>query len=862
MISSHRTGAGNQAGILIRVQEGDKNIVELEYQQKVKNAVWDAAPDFGLIVAGGNPVTMAVSLASQVGIGYMNYRRNMAEYELDHDKAFWRLQRSAMEQFNGLRRELFDTAWRLAKEYHFEDRYRLTERQIHQYNDILMDNEDLIRKYERMDAIKDNFEAYPPFWYYFGNTAALIAEKKNLSEDSRNKFRESAKQFFETYRTANKECKLLREDHIAATCALEYASLLDLKSDRQIIQDLVKEAVAASCSSNDIMQLGVCTLLSIGAYEKAAQYLKTLVNENHNRVLNGQILSSVLVAKYTKNSIGDEQRKVIKSEYELLTTRVKPVYLYSLPDNCEFDEVKSGSEFIIKQKFVIVTQYYTALKEYLGSLRSRFEEALPYTHKEEQSAASFIQGETPEAVNQKTREAERSFHSDPEAMKDVLYYAEILETQFKIFNEMLTGLYGFEFINNKDELTALLTDKILEKKDRLLYLNSRLVERTFSIDDYRELVGYTFSFYVESFVRNYFRTMFDHLKRQDSMQGLSAAEMELNSFCLKHGIRNMETLFEEDEKDVSWGEGETYISLDLLGASIEEAKKVKEEEDQMLKCIRDSEDSFLKTKDSKKIEVIYRDDPQFPRTLKKAGIYKSNYRRDGLAYIDDRTLTDSDLLLTKYGVYPVWRSMRWKFAPYKDIVATDDGYLQFYGKVLFDKLKCGNWNIDALIRLFSRLNSYTEAHNNSNVMRKTIETVCDDAYKQLVIEPGISTARMISMFSKDATGYNPLRKEPAHVAKGFIFACGIKDNMIPCKVISGEFVSGDTVIIIDNSGSERTEKILRITKGAEPVRTCKKDDTVSIWFKAKGFNDPKYENGYIYKQKDINVHSKLSHMIT
>ncbi len=172
-----------------RIQEGDKLMVEREYQQQMKNAIWKAVPNFGLIVAGGNPVTMAISLASQVGIGYMNYRRAKSENKLEYEKKQWQLQRSAIEQFNGLRRELFDTAWRLAEKYRFPDEYRLTEKQIKQYNSILMDPDE-IRKYERLTTIKDTFIAYPPFWYHYGNTANHIARNTllPLSEESRSDY--------------------------------------------------------------------------------------------------------------------------------------------------------------------------------------------------------------------------------------------------------------------------------------------------------------------------------------------------------------------------------------------------------------------------------------------------------------------------------------------------------------------------------------------------------------------------------------------------------------------------------------------------------------------------------------------------
>ena len=171
-----------------RIQDGDKKIIEKEYQQKMKNAIWSAVPNFGLLIAGGNPVTMAISLVSQVGIGYMNYRRNKNEYLMDKEKQEWQLKRTAIEQFNGLRRELFDTAWRLADKYNFPDTYRLTERQIKQYNAILMDTDE-IRKYERLDSIKDNFKAYPAFWYFFGNSANYIAGDTGVSKEIRDEYR-------------------------------------------------------------------------------------------------------------------------------------------------------------------------------------------------------------------------------------------------------------------------------------------------------------------------------------------------------------------------------------------------------------------------------------------------------------------------------------------------------------------------------------------------------------------------------------------------------------------------------------------------------------------------------------------------
>ena len=62
-----------------RMQEGDRKFIDREYQNKMKNAIWNAVPSVGFIFASGNPITFLTSLASQVGIGYMNYRKSKAE---------------------------------------------------------------------------------------------------------------------------------------------------------------------------------------------------------------------------------------------------------------------------------------------------------------------------------------------------------------------------------------------------------------------------------------------------------------------------------------------------------------------------------------------------------------------------------------------------------------------------------------------------------------------------------------------------------------------------------------------------------------------------------------------------------------
>ena len=278
-----------------RIDKVERAFIEEEYNKQVRNAIWSAVPNFGMLIAGGNLMSTGVAIATQVGLGYMNYRNNRNEYKRSREHKLWQLQKAAIEQFNGLRRELFATAWRLADKYKFPDKYRLTERQITNYNEILQDT-NIIRRYERLDAIKEYFEAYPPFWYYLGSVANRICrERKDLDV---NYYRKIAIDSFEKYWAIN-ERGLLREDQVAAGCALEYIDILldplNNLTETSRVEALMRQAIDYSGRSNDVLQCCAFYNLRINKYKDAAKLYKYLVNESYNTLFNAQILSSLYV---------------------------------------------------------------------------------------------------------------------------------------------------------------------------------------------------------------------------------------------------------------------------------------------------------------------------------------------------------------------------------------------------------------------------------------------------------------------------------------------------------------------------------------------------------------------------------------
>lgn len=348
-----------------RIQEGEKKLLEKEYQQKMKNAIWNAVPNIGLIVAGGNPVTMAISLASQIGIGYMNYRKEKAKIGLEQERKEWELQRSAMEQFNGLRRELFDTAWRLADKYKFPDEYRLTERQITQYNRILMDSDDL-RRYERLTYIMDNFRAYPPFWYYLGNAANAVAQNTDAyGEAICDDYKKLAKEAFKKFLDST-ERNLLREDQLVASCALELFDLLeDNESERKV--ELLERAQRASGNAFDVLELCAMSYWKINETEKAANLFRMLVNEDYNTLINAQLLSRIYVAQ-TINDKSSESEKM----YRTLQVRVGAENLFPMPPTKEsapyLDDI-----FIDTQKDNLREKFVAALTKFIKKYSEEYD---------------------------------------------------------------------------------------------------------------------------------------------------------------------------------------------------------------------------------------------------------------------------------------------------------------------------------------------------------------------------------------------------------------------------------------------------------------------------------------------------------
>lgn len=701
-----------------RIQEGDKKFIEKEYQQKMKNAIWSAVPNFGLIVAGGNPVTMAVSLASQVGIGYMNYRKTKAENNLEKEKQEWQLQRTAMEQFNGLRRELFDTSWRLADRYEFPDEYRLTERQIEQYNAILMER-DVLRKYDRLDAIRNCFVAYPPFWYYYGHAANEIAQSALLEEDFEiyNEYRKLALEHFRYYMKVNKY-SLLREDHIACSCALELVELLDVDEKKAEMIELIEMAERLSGRECDILQLCAIAYLRIGERDKSIPLLKYLVNERYNDVTNAQLLSSIFVS-----GVVYEQIEKYDVEYKLLCKKIPSQLLFPMPkENERIEELKE--EFVINQQEDLCRKYGYVIKNYYDMCSVRFNKAIPCPFVGKHYSDEFYSmHQYEERVNQY-----KAVFKDKNAMQDFLF--RINDSNFTliyldVLNDMVNSIANilpFSGYEKTEIIQKLITPIEREIKNNREKLNEKQVALNGNnpVGAMEEILKVSFDVFTKDFLANLLGIITMHVKKVKQMENFAKEESLLRSFCIDNGIPEFKINYDSERMHEQYDEPKVYFSSDMMGGEAFEKSEIICRTRRMSKVVEETERNLYQDEKSNRVKIymrwnnITKDDFEsyFTKGRKKYFTSNKDVRMTIFAVIEgDSNIGKSDLIFTIEGVFvdKIWTGFSDNpvVTPYND-VEYRKGKL-YLGK---DKFSHQDINMNQLYDMIQRLSAIASEYNS------------------------------------------------------------------------------------------------------------------------------------------------------
>ena len=686
-----------------RIDKIKRSEIDKKYQRRMENAIWSAIPSIG-VIATGNPLAIGVSLATQVGIGYMNYRREKANATAEKESSEVELRITAIEQLNALRRELFTTAWRLADEYNFPDKYRLTERQITQYNEILMDTDE-IRKYERLMSVQDKFEAYLPFWYFAGHSAKFISEDENngLDLESRNYFKEQAKKHFEKYSSLN-SFNILREDEITASFALEYADLLLLEDrpDMNKVKQLINTAVETAGNSNDVLEMCAMAYMKLNDYEQAGILLKRLVNEQYNTVLNAQLLSSIYVNEFIhQKSIG------AKANYELLGTRMDTDVLYPMPSELPADEKKLETSFIKLQRGVLREKYRMSVNELMMRYIIKFGALIPIVDQKEESFGEEYYLDDERILYFRKEYLKKVF--EDETKKDS--YCQMLKEAgipFKIIdlsNELFFSCCRLPFMDElaQEELAGYIEAQITKYRDILAKIQTALDASEFTYEHMCVLLDLNFSRFAGIFYEHLLGHIDKYVESREELQDFSLAEQYLIDFCEQEKLTDPNELYYKHIAESNAVDSITKdrFNYDLLGDKVVKAAKEYSNVKDMMNLIEKAIPKIVLNNDQ--IEIYMRSDPRFDRYFNKNNQLSKNedLKAKALSVLNDRSKKDQDLIFTVSGVVPVRGGNIKKLTSYGEISLSNgkgDG-LQIDGKVFSNN----NVDIDNLYALIKKL---------------------------------------------------------------------------------------------------------------------------------------------------------------
>lgn len=686
-----------------RIKEGDKSFIEKEYQEKVKNAIWSAIPNFGVIVAYTNPFSMAISLASQVGCCYMNYRKNKAQNQLDKEKAEWELQRSAIEQFNGIRRELFDAAWRLADKYQFKDKYRLTERKIRQYNDILMDP-DNYRRYDRLDAIKDSFEAYPPFWYYLGNTANLISQNESDIGIS-SYYKELAKENFEIFLKWN-EYSLLREDQLLASCCLEYVDLLDSVIDKERINSLLDKAVKTAGNFNDILQLCALYYLKVGNIDNASNLLRRLVNENYNSTTNAQILSKIYVYNYINN-----QSSTDRYYYKVLENRVNSKFLFPMPINNLESFESLHKEFLENQRKVLIKKYMLVLETFIEKYNIKFNKIFPVPDVNCYYNDSYF-NDNINTQERRIEELKRVLSNKDKFEEYKLRFSDsnISFAILDILNEIFDSISFLSCIEDETELVLLIKIKININIKELNKIQKNINDNMLGEVELEILKKLNLKSFTDLYFDEVIKYVKTYINKKNSMDEFSYVEKNLRDFCLREGILEPDVLFKRSENYQCFEKVKTkYFNPELLGKEAIQIKQETDSSNRMIEVIKNMKSDLILN--SEKISIFIKGNNKYDIYLaQKLPKFNTELRKKTLAILEDKSFNNKDILFTRTGIVLVgFNSLKAEVA-YSEIswYDTTDTVLR-----IREKYKNKNLNLSKLLELANELARHVDEKDNS-----------------------------------------------------------------------------------------------------------------------------------------------------
>ena len=265
-----------------KITDKQKDFIRKRYERKVGNAMYAA---FGNIRSGMHftvePTTLALNALQSIGMGYFNYKKELAKYREEREEEEWKIDEQILRDLNDIRKSLFEKSWELLKRYDFPDAWRLVEKQVEEYVNALKDN-DAQRRLRKLNRMKQQFQAYPPFWYYLG----ITAQELRLEED--------ALVYYDRFDTTHKG--IFRKDPFVASVSMNRVALWgDGASPGQITASL--ETIVDNSENSDWNNFLFVALhfARLGDYQKADELLIRNIDYQHEVSLHNRIRGELML---------------------------------------------------------------------------------------------------------------------------------------------------------------------------------------------------------------------------------------------------------------------------------------------------------------------------------------------------------------------------------------------------------------------------------------------------------------------------------------------------------------------------------------------------------------------------------------
>lgn len=151
------------------LKDFDRNV-----QHELKNRVTALVFDTDVVI---NPYNTILAAFVATGSFYFNYRSQMNTYIKEKEKGKWAIESKTMQELNNFYKKLLKYSWTLMRKYNLPDTWRLDEKQLRDYTNILKEP-DLTKRCRKLERIETSFQKFPPYWYYRGQSAQEIGRTK------------------------------------------------------------------------------------------------------------------------------------------------------------------------------------------------------------------------------------------------------------------------------------------------------------------------------------------------------------------------------------------------------------------------------------------------------------------------------------------------------------------------------------------------------------------------------------------------------------------------------------------------------------------------------------------------------------